>query len=191
MTRNLRAYYGRYLQAIVTIKMSVENAALYFCSLLPRQPKITMSLHWHTLAFSQLTTEQLYAVLRLRQQIFVVEQQCAYLDLDNRDQAALHMLCNQGSQLVAYQRCLAPGDGYPESSLGRVVVSATMRGRRVGQELVRRGIEHNLSQWPAHDICISAQAHLQRFYAEQGFVAEGSEYLEDNIPHRKMRLQSA
>ncbi|MEZ5570751.1 MAG: GNAT family N-acetyltransferase [Halioglobus sp.] len=149
-----------------------------------------MSFSWYTLAFAQLTPVQLYAVMRLRQQVFVVEQQCVYLDLDNRDHTAWHMLCMQESQLVAYQRCLAPGHSYAESSLGRVVVCATMRGRQLGLELVQRGIEHNFSQWPGHDICISAQAHLQGFYGARGFVAEGSEYLEDYIPHRKMRLRA-
>ena len=150
-----------------------------------------MTLHWHTLSFAELSLEQLYAALRLRQQVFVVEQQCAYLDLDNRDHAAVHMLCMQGSDLVAYQRCLPPGVSYAESSLGRIVVCQEMRGRELGRELVLRGISHNQSRWPQFDICISAQAHLRRFYASLGFVAEGNEYLEDDIPHWKMRYRAA
>tara|TARA_R110002073_G_scaffold46581_1_gene127132 strand:- start:29 stop:493 length:465 start_codon:yes stop_codon:yes gene_type:complete len=147
-------------------------------------------MQWDTLAFSELSTTWLYAVLRLRQQVFVVEQQCAYLDLDDRDQGALHMLCKRGSALLAYQRCLPPGLSYPESSLGRIVVCPDMRGQRLGEELVQRGIEHNLARWPKHDLCISAQAHLQAFYSSLGFVAEGGEYLEDNIVHRQMRYRS-
>ncbi len=148
-----------------------------------------MTLEWQVLSFSELTGERMYAVLRLRQQVFVVEQNCAYLDLDNLDQQATHMLCLRDGGLLAYQRCLAPGLSYPESSLGRIVVCPAMRGQELGKELVRRGIEHNLLRWPGSGIRINAQAHLQNFYAALGFVAEGNEYLEDNILHRQMRYQ--
>jgi ElaA protein len=146
-------------------------------------------LEWQVLSFSELTGEQMYAALRLRQQVFVLEQNCAYLDLDNLDQQATHMLCLRDGGLLAYQRCLAPGLTYPESSLGRIVVCPAMRGQQLGKELVRRGIEHNLLQWPGSGIRINAQAHLQNFYAALGFVAEGNEYLEDNILHKQMRYQ--
>lgn len=145
-----------------------------------------MNLEWHTLEFRRLTVEWLYAVLRLRQQVFVVEQDCVYLDLDNLDQHAIHMLCWGDGTLLAYQRCLAPGLSYPESSLGRIVVCPSQRGQQLGRALVQRGIEHNLSRWPQSGIRINAQAHLQPFYSEFGFIAEGDEYLEDNIPHRQM-----
>jgi len=131
----------------------------------------------------------MYAVLRLRQQVFVVEQNCAYLDLDNLDQQATHMLCMLDGELLAYQRLLAPGLSYPESSLGRIVVCPAARGQRLGRELVRRGIEHNLLRWPGSGIRINAQAHLQDFYATEGFIAEGNEYLEDNILHRQMHYK--
>lgn len=149
-----------------------------------------MTLKWQTLAFTELTAAQMYDVLRLRQEVFVVEQHCAYPDLDGLDQQAIHMLCTQHQELVAYQRCLSPGLKYAESSLGRIVVCATSRGQQLGRELVRRGIEHNQLRWPEKDICISAQAHLKAFYSSMGFVAEGREYLEDNIPHRQMRFPS-
>lgn len=148
-----------------------------------------MTLEWQTLAFTELSGEDLYAAMRLRQQIFVVEQNCAYLDLDNLDQHATHMLGKGDGDLLAYQRCLAPGLSYPESSLGRIVVSPALRGQQIGKLLVQRGIQYNLLQWPGSGIRINAQAHLQDFYAGLGFVAEGSEYLEDNIPHRQMRYQ--
>lgn len=147
-----------------------------------------MELHWHTLAFTQLSGDELYAVLRLRQRVFVVEQRSIYLDLDDKDQQAVHMLCHRGDTLVAYQRCLPPGVSYPESSIGRIVVDPALRGHQLGRELVRRGVEHNLRNWPHSGICISAQAHLQDFYRSLGFAAEGREYLEDDIPHRKMRF---
>lgn len=146
-----------------------------------------MSLEWNTLSFAEFNLEELYAVLRLRQEVFVVEQNSAYLDLDGLDQQATHMLCRDEGRLVAYQRCLLPGLKYLESSLGRVLVSRQMRGQQLGRELAQRGVNFNLLHWPGSDICISAQAHLQDFYGSLGFTAEGEEYPEDGIPHRKMR----
>jgi ElaA protein len=148
-----------------------------------------MTLEWQVLPFTELTGERMYTVLRLRQQVFVVEQNCAYLDLDNLDQQATHMLGMRDGDLLAYQRCLPPGLSYPESSLGRIVVCPAVRGQQLGKELVLRGIEHNLLRWPDSGIRINAQAHLQDFYAALGFVAEGNEYLEDNILHRQMRYR--
>lgn len=141
---------------------------------------------WQTLTFDELGPHRLYSVMRLRQAVFVVEQACIYLDTDNRDQQARHMLATEGSQLLAYQRCISPDTHCPDSLLGRVVVSPEIRGRQLGRELVRRGIEHNLSRWPDSDVRISAQAHLQEFYESAGFVPRGDVYLEDGIPHRQM-----
>ena len=146
-----------------------------------------MNLHWHSLSFAELEKEQLYAILRLRQEVFVVEQDCVYLDLDGRDQQAIHMLCTEADRLLAYQRCIAPGPLCPDSQLGRIVVHPEARGRELGRELVQRGIRHNQLRWPQNDIRISAQAHLQGFYSSLGFTAQGEEYLEDDIPHRQMR----
>lgn len=149
-----------------------------------------MTVQWQTLSFTELSLEKLYAVLRLRQEVFAVEQNCVFLDLDNLDQQAIHMLCMGGESILAYQRCIAPGPSSPESILGRIVVCPSMRSQQLGRELVRRGIEHNLLRWSGNDIRISAQAHLQSFYTSLGFIAEGSEYLEDNIPHKQMRFRS-
>ena len=88
-----------------------------------------MTLMWRTMTFSALSGEALYALLRLRQQVFVVEQHCAYLDLDNLDQNAIHMLGTHDGDLLAYQRCLAPGLCYAESSLGRIVIHPLLRGQ--------------------------------------------------------------
>lgn len=141
---------------------------------------------WQTCDFSGLDTSRLYAALRLRQEVFAVEQNCAYLDLDNLDQDAIHMLCWQEDKLVAYQRCLAPATHYRESALGRIVVSAHARGRQLGRELVRRGISHNLGRWPGQGIRINAQAYLEDFYTALGFVAAGAVSSEDGIPHLQM-----
>ena len=145
-----------------------------------------MTYKWQTCDFAGLNTLELYAALRLRQQVFVLEQHCLYLDLDDLDQEAIHMLCWRDGQLLAYQRCLAPGANFNESALGRIVVSALARGQDLGREIVRRGIKHNLARWPGHDIRINAQAYLEAFYAELGFVAEGDVFDEDDIPHIQM-----
>jgi ElaA protein len=145
-----------------------------------------MNYQWQSLTFAQLGQARLYAVLRLRQEVFAVEQQSIYLDLDGLDQQAIHMLCSRDEQLLAYQRCLPPGVSYPESSLGRIVVSPGARGLHLGVELVQRGISHNLQHWPDSGIRINAQSYLQKFYINLGFVTDGDEYDEDGIPHLQM-----
>lgn len=145
-----------------------------------------VACRWQVAEFEQLPNAQLYALLRLRQQVFCIEQNCLYLDMDNLDQQAAHMLCWEGSQLMAYLRALPPGVCFPESSLGRIVVSPEARGTRLGYELVQRGIDFNIEKWPGHNIQIGAQAHLSRFYSGLGFESVGEEYIEDGIPHIHM-----
>jgi ElaA protein len=145
-----------------------------------------MDHRWQTGVFSALSNTELYALLRLRQEVFSLEQNCIYLDLDNLDQPATHMLCWQGSELLAYQRCLPPGLNYPDSSLGRIVVCQAARGTQLGRELVRRGMDYNLLNWPHSAIRINAQAYLLKFYERLGFVGEGDEYDYDGIPHIQM-----
>jgi ElaA protein len=146
---------------------------------------------WLTLAWPELGIDQLYRILQLRQEVFVVEQNCVYRDLDGLDCQALHMLCLREGSLLAYQRCLPPGSSYGESSLGRVVVAPQARGEQLGRELVQRGIECNRRQWPGTPIRIGAQAHLQGFYASLGFVEASDPYMEDGIPHIEMLLDPA
>ena len=143
---------------------------------------------WSIQAFTELDTETLYDILSLRQAIFVVEQNCPYQDMDGLDRAAFHMICREGSTLLAYQRCLPPGLSYAESSIGRIIVAAAARGRQLGRELVQRGIDFNRSQWPDADIRIGAQAHLAAFYGSFGFEVQGEEYVEDGILHVHMLL---
>ena len=145
-----------------------------------------MSHRWQTASFADLSKQQLYDLLQLRQEVFVVEQRSLYLDLDGRDQDAIHMLCWLGDKLVAYQRLLPPGLSYPESSMGRIVVRQSARGNNLGRDLVRRGVDHNLESWPDHEIRINAQAYLREFYIDLGFTVEGDEYNEDGIPHVEM-----
>lgn len=146
------------------------------------------SLDWSTHRFAKLDIHALYEILALRQDIFVVEQDCPYQDLDGLDQHAYHMSCRDNGELLAYQRCLPPGISYPESSIGRIIVSAAARGRKLGRELVQRGIDFNRAHWPDHDIRIGAQAHLADFYGSLGFEIDGEQYVEDGIPHVHMVL---
>ncbi|WP_235898606.1 GNAT family N-acetyltransferase [Parahaliea maris] len=147
-------------------------------------------LHWQTLTFDDLSLDALYAALQLRQAVFVVEQDCPYQDLDGLDQASFHMLCWRGDELLATQRCLPPGLSYTQSAIGRIVVSPQARGLKLGRELVRRGIDFNLAQWPGSGIRIGAQAYLLDFYTSLGFVSEEDEYVEDGIPHIHMLFRA-
>lgn len=144
------------------------------------------TLRWQRAEFRQLDNLELYAALRLRQEVFAVEQQSLYQDLDNLDQLAVHILAWDGDTLLAYQRCLPPGVAFTESALGRIVVSAPARGRQLGRDLVGRGIRHNLERWPGHGIRINAQSYLRQYYEQLGFTAAGEEYGLDGIPHIEM-----
>lgn len=145
---------------------------------------------WMTRDFDSLSLALMYAIMRLRQAVFVVEQDCAYQDLDNLDQYADHLLLLRGGEPVAYQRCLPPGTAFSQSSIGRIIVAPQARGDRLGSHLVQRGIEHNRERWPESPICIGAQAHLQRFYGALGFRVIGDIYLEDGIEHIHMLLDA-
>ena len=136
--------------------------------------------------FSALNLQELYALLRLRSEIFVVEQQCIYLDLDGKDTEALHVLGWKGSELCAYCRVFRPGDYFEEASIGRVAVLSEFRGKGYGARLMEftiQAIQKEIGDCP---IAISAQAYLQRFYEELGFKPEGELYKEDGIPHIRM-----
>ena len=145
-----------------------------------------MRYHWQTTSFQALGNDELYKILRLRQEVFVIEQQCLYQDLDGNDQQATHILCWLGAELMAYQRCLPPGTSYNESSIGRILVAPEERGGGLGRELVARGIRHNRQHWPNSDIRINAQSYLQDFYTDLGFATQGDAYDEDGIMHVQM-----
>jgi ElaA protein len=128
--------------------------------------------------------------LALRAEVFVVEQNCAYQDPDGKDVVSYHILMESGEELVAYARLLPPGVSYPEASIGRVVSSPRVRGLGWGKALMEVAIAQTQKQFGTNEICISAQSYLLKFYQDLGFVAEGEEYLEDDIPHFKMRMKS-
>jgi ElaA protein len=136
----------------------------------------------------------LYAVLAARQQVFAVEQQCAYLDADGLDHHAWHLLgwdaTTEPRQLAAYLRLIDPGRKHAEPALGRVLTLPPHRGVGLGRTLMREGIERCTALHPGHAIRIAAQQQLEHFYASLGFVALSGAYVEDGIPHVDMRLQA-
>ncbi len=141
--------------------------------------------------FAQLTANELYTVMRLRQEVFVVEQNCPYLDADGLDQAAWHLLGRDNSNRIqAYTRLLPLGVAYVDyTSIGRVLTAAPVRGAGAGRELMQQSIAMCRHLFGAHPIKIGAQTYLLRFYENLGFVSTGEAYLEDGIPHTKMILE--
>ena len=148
-----------------------------------------MDITWLDKHHRELTTTELYALLALRCAVFVVEQQCAYLDVDGDDLQGdnRHLLGMHDNQLVAYARLLAPADAASPVKIGRVIVSDSVRGARLGNRLMEQAINSWQQHWPGRDLFLSAQAHLQAFYGQHGFVPIGETYLEDGIPHIDMQ----
>lgn len=144
-------------------------------------------MDWSLKEFSALTTKELYEIYKLRSAIFVVEQNCAYQDVDEKDLNAWHLMLWNNSQLIAYCRILAPSVSYPEPSIGRVVVVPAFRAKHLGKDLMKYSITKTLELFQTQEIVISAQMYLLKFYTDLGFRAEGETYPEDEIPHIKMR----
>ena len=136
--------------------------------------------------FSELTTDELYALLQLRSEVFVVEQDCVYQDIDYKDQKAIHILGYKNEKLVAYTRIFKPGDYFKESSIGRVVVAEKERTYGFGHVIMKHSIEAIKKYFNEDIIKISAQKYLKIFYESLDFKQIGEEYLEDNIPHIPM-----
>lgn len=154
----------------------------------------TPGLNWIAARFDELAPTRLYAMLRLRSEVFVVEQACAYLDPDGKDPhpQAWHLLgeAPDGS-LAAYLRLLPAGLGhgvgpFAEASIGRVVTAPAWRGRGLGDPLMREGVALAARVWPGAPIRLGAQAHLQHYYTRHGFQVASAEYIEDGIPHVEM-----
>lgn len=139
-------------------------------------------------SFHELDTFELYALLQLRSEVFVVEQNCVYQDVDGYDQAAMHLMVYKDEELCAYSRLLPPGLKYESASLGRVVTRQSARGDGFGRALMTSALEHSQRLWPEAAITISAQHYLEKFYQSLGFTTESEPYLEDDIPHIRMRL---
>ena len=137
-------------------------------------------------SFNELSTEELYQILRLRSEVFVVEQDCVYQDVDNKDQKALHVIGVKEGEVVAYTRVFKPGDYFDNVSIGRVVVSQDQRKYGLGKQIMQASLAAINQRFPDKSIEISAQSYLLKFYTELGFNATGEEYLEDGIPHKRM-----
>ena len=133
--------------------------------------------------FSQLTTAELYQILQLRSEVFVVEQDCVYQDLDGKDQKALHILGYKNNHLVAYTRIFAKNDYFTEASIGRVVVKISERQNDFGREIMKASIKAVETEFKETKIHLSAQTYLKNFYNSLGFREIGAEYTEDGIPH--------
>jgi ElaA protein len=139
--------------------------------------------------FKDLSNTQLFEIYKLRSEVFIVEQNCAYQDVDDIDQHSAHLLISEAGTLAAYARIIPPGISYKEPSIGRVVVRKQFRGKDLGKLLMKESLKYMSAAFPNREIVISAQSYLIKFYTELGFKAEGEEYLEDDIPHTKMRLK--
>ncbi len=145
-------------------------------------------MHVFSKPFEALTLDELYQLLRLRSEIFVVEQDCVYQDIDNKDQKALHVLGKKQGKLVAYTRCFPPGIYFEEAAIGRVVVTASERKHHLGRQIMQSSIDILQKQYPKQAIKLSAQTYLLDFYKSLQFEPIGNEYLEDGIPHIAMIL---
>ncbi|TNJ47084.1 GNAT family N-acetyltransferase [Tamlana fucoidanivorans] len=137
-------------------------------------------------SFKELTTLELYKLLQLRSEVFVVEQDCVYQDIDGKDEQALHILGFKNKKLVAYTRVFKPGVYFKASSIGRVVVSKHERNHKYGYDIMEASIKAIKSYYNEDLIKISAQCYLKQFYTNCGFKAVGESYLEDGIPHIAM-----
>lgn len=148
----------------------------------------TLTSHWS--GIDDLAPRDLYAMLKLRVDVFVVEQKCPYPEIDGRDVDALHLRLLDGDHLAASLRVLPPEAGDPAVHIGRVVVSPTHRGQKLGQRLMGEAVAFCQQRFPGAAVELSAQSHLLAFYASFGFVGVSDEYLDAGVPHVDMRLKS-
>lgn len=147
-------------------------------------------LKWQWAKLGELSAEQVYAVLAARVAIFVVEQNCAYLDLDGLDGGdAEHLIAWSGPDVAGYLRVLGPGTRFDDPSIGRIITAKAFRGSGLGREVVAKGIARTRQRYPGKPIRISAQKYLEKFYGDFGFVSVSEPYLEDGIPHVEMLLR--
>lgn len=149
---------------------------------------IEKNIEWAVKHFRELTTAELYSILRLRSEVFVVEQNCVYLDMDNKDFLCDHVMGWCGDRLLGYSRIVPPGISYAESAIGRIVSSPSARQLGIGRALLHRSIDALYTLHGKRDIRIGAQYYLKEFYESFGFVQTGEIYPEDGINHIEMLL---
>ncbi|MEX6626759.1 GNAT family N-acetyltransferase [Tenacibaculum salmonis] len=139
--------------------------------------------------FTELTTSELYEILQLRSEVFVVEQNCVYQDIDGKDQKALHVLGIKNQKIIAYTRLFNSGEYFDTPSIGRVIVKNSERTYGYGHHLIKVSIQAIFDYYNKNNITISAQKYLIKFYESHGFFKVGKGYLEDGIPHVKMKKE--
>ncbi|WP_028125289.1 GNAT family N-acetyltransferase [Eremococcus coleocola] len=147
-------------------------------------------MEWKNIAFNELTTDQLYQLLKVRCDIFIVEQTCPYPDIDNLDPKCRHLFLEDQGQVLAYCRLIPAGLSYPAVSIGRVLCREDQRGKGYSRTMMEAAIAYAKDQWQANTIEISAQNYLKAFYESLDFQAISDVYLEDDIPHIDMRWQA-
>lgn len=148
-----------------------------------------MTVQWQIKSFEALSVNELYDILRLRSEVFVVEQNCVYLDIDKKDKLALHLFGKFEGKIVAYSRLFNAGISFKNASIGRVVVDANYRSKKFGHDLMREAIAGIMIHFSERKITIGAQLYLKKFYESHGFVQTGEVYLEDDIPHIEMKKE--
>ena len=145
-------------------------------------------MRWTCVPFRELSVDQLYDLLALRSEVFVVEQRCVFLDIDGLDRQTWHLLgTDEAGRLLAYTRLIPPGLKAADALIGRVVTAPVARGGGTGRALMAESVAQCERRWPGQAITLHAQAHLERFYAGFGFRPVGQPYVEDGIPHIEMR----
>ncbi len=147
-----------------------------------------MTLEFKIKPFAELSGQEVYEILRLRSEVFIVEQICIYQDIDNKDQKAIHVLGYSGNELAAYCRLFDAGSYFDEASIGRVIVAPKFRENKWGHDLMKVAIDGVKQYFGKNEITISAQMYLQKFYESHGFVKTSEMYLEDDIPHIQMKI---
>lgn len=148
-----------------------------------------MEIKWQIKPFERLSVNELYDILRLRSEVFVVEQNCVYLDIDGKDKLALHVFGEYEGVIVAHSRLFGPGISFDYSSIGRVVVAAHYRDKKWGHELMQESISAINHHFGESRITIGAQLYLKKFYEFHGFIQTSEMYLEDDIPHIEMKKE--
>ncbi|HPW97154.1 MAG TPA: GNAT family N-acetyltransferase [Flavobacterium sp.] len=146
-----------------------------------------MATEWKIKRFQALSLEELYQILKLRSEVFVVEQNCVYLDIDDKDQKALHVFGQIDEKMVAYARLFNRNDYFENASIGRVVTHPDFRANKIGHQLMKQAIEAIDNHFGEKQITISAQLYLKKFYESHGFEQTSEMYLEDDIPHIEMK----
>lgn len=144
-------------------------------------------INWKIKPFKELSLNELYSLLKLRSIVFVVEQNCVYQDIDDKDEKALHLLGEYNNEIVAYARLFKSGDYFDNASIGRVVIHPNVRDKKLGHELMQQAIAAIATYFNETKITISAQLYLQKFYESHQFVKTSDVYLEDDIEHIEMK----